>query len=129
MLACAAGFGFAFQAAVTKVFVNQLGHGLSAVLTSWTTYALILSAVAGFALQQSALKTGFLAPAMAASNATTLAVSVLLGVTIFEEAISHGHGAMLPAVVGLALALSGVCLLATPEAEATSSSSAPATSP
>ena len=92
-----------------------MGHGLSGVLTSWTTYALILSAVAGFALQQSALKTGFLAPAMAASNATTLAVSVVLGVTIFEEAISHGHGALVPAIAGMALALLGVCLLAKPE--------------
>ncbi len=129
LLASAAGFGFAFQAAVTKVFVGQLGQGLSAVLTSWTTYALILSAVAGFALQQSALKTGFLAPAMAASNATTLAVSVLLGVTIFEESISHGGGALLPAAIGLSLALLGVCLLATPESDNAASPPTAAQSP
>ena len=129
LLAGAAGFGFAFQAAVTKVFVNQLGHGLSGVLSSWTTYVLVLSALAGFALQQSALKTGFLAPAMAASNAATLAVSVLLGVTIFQETIAHGHGSLVPALAGLALAVVGVSMLASPETDSTRDAPAPEASP
>jgi drug/metabolite transporter (DMT)-like permease len=115
MFATAAGLGFAFQAAVTKVFMTQIGYGLGAILSSWTTYALILSALAGFALQQSALKTGFLAPAMAASNAATLSMSVLLGVTLFEETISKGQGRLSPAIIGLTLAVIGVALLATPE--------------
>jgi drug/metabolite transporter (DMT)-like permease len=115
LFATAAGLSFAFQAAVTKVFVTQIGYGLGAILSSWTTYALILSALAGFAMQQSALKTGFLAPAMAASNASTLAASVLLGVTLFQESISNGQGRMLPAVMGLALAIIGVILLTAPE--------------
>jgi multidrug transporter EmrE-like cation transporter len=115
MFATAAGLGFAFQAAVTKVFVAQLGYGLAAILSSWTTYALILSALAGFALQQSALKTGFLAPAMAACNAATLAMSALLGVTLFQETISQGAGRLSPAVLGLAIAVVGVALLASPE--------------
>jgi drug/metabolite transporter (DMT)-like permease len=116
LAATAAGFGFAFQAAVTKVFVTQLGGGVVALLGSWTTYALIVSALAGFALQQTALKTGFLAPAMAASNAATLAVSVILGITVFQESMSHGGGRRVPAVVGLGDALVGVLTLAAPEA-------------
>jgi lysylphosphatidylglycerol synthetase-like protein (DUF2156 family) len=115
LFATSAGLGFAFQAAVTKVFMTQLGYGLGAILSTWTTYALIVSALAGFALQQSALKTGFLAPAMAASNASTLAMSVLLGVTLFQESISHGQGRLPPALFGLALAIVGVVLLASPE--------------
>jgi len=115
LFASAAGLSFAFQASVTKVFMTQIGYGLGVILTSWTTYALILTALAGFALQQSALKTGFLAPAMAASNATTLAMSVILGITLFEETISKGQGRFSPAILGLALALVGVVLLATPE--------------
>jgi drug/metabolite transporter (DMT)-like permease len=114
LAATAAGFGFAFQAAVTKVFVTQLGGGVIALLGSWTTYALIVSALAGFALQQSALKTGFLAPAMAASNAATLAVSVVLGITVFQESMSAGGGHLIPAVVGLGVALVGVLTLAAP---------------
>jgi drug/metabolite transporter (DMT)-like permease len=115
LFATAAGTGFAYQAAVTKVFVTQIGYGLGMILTSWTTYALILSALAGFALQQSALKTGFLAPSMAACNAATLGMSVLLGITLFNETISRGQGQLLPAIIGLILAIIGVVLLATPE--------------
>lgn len=115
LFATAAGLGFAFQAAVTKVFMTQIGYGLGVILSSWTTYALIISALAGFALQQSALKTGFLAPAMAACNAATLAMSVVLGVTLFQETISRGQGRLSPALIGLALAIIGVMLLASPE--------------
>jgi drug/metabolite transporter (DMT)-like permease len=119
LFATAAGIGFAFQAAVTKVWTEDLGGGLSGVLSTWTTYALVVSAVLGFALQQSALKTGFLAPAMAASNATTLVISVVLGVSVFAETLSQGNGRLLPAIVGLGLAVVGVGLLATPTDDAT----------
>jgi hypothetical protein len=115
LFATAAGIGFGFQAAVTKEFMGQLGYGLGVILTSWTTYALIISALAGFALQQSALETGYLAPAMAASNAASLTTSVLLGVILFEETISKGQGRLPPALFALALAIFGVILLAYPQ--------------
>jgi drug/metabolite transporter (DMT)-like permease len=108
----AAGCAFAFQAAVTKVFVHVLHHGPGAIFSSWTTYALILSAILGFVLQQSALKTGVLAPAMASSNAMTLFASALLGGIVFGESFAHGDGRMVPTVIGLAAALVGVCVLA-----------------
>ena len=108
----AAGCAFAFQAAVTKVFVGDLHHGLGPILSSWTTYALILSAVLGFTLQQSALKTGVLAPAMASSNAMTLFASTLLGVIVFDETLAHGSGRLVPAALGLVVALFGVSTLA-----------------
>jgi drug/metabolite transporter (DMT)-like permease len=115
LFATGAGLCYAYQAAVTKVFMSQLGYGLGAILTSWTTYALILTALVGFTLQQSALKTGFLAPAMAASNSSMLIASVLLSVTLFQETISNGQERMLPAILGLSLAVFGVILLASPE--------------
>jgi drug/metabolite transporter (DMT)-like permease len=119
LFAAAAGIGFAFQAAVTKVWVGALGYGLVSVLTTWTTYALVISALAGFALQQSALKTGFLAPAMAASNATTLVISVVLGAAVFDETLSSGNGRLVPALVGLSLAVVGVAMLASPNGATT----------
>jgi len=108
----AAGVGFALQASVTKVFVKLVGHGLVALLTSWTTYVLIVSAVAGFALQQSALKSGVLAPALGSSNSVTLFASVVLGLTVFGETLAHGGGKLVPAFIGLAAALAGIALLA-----------------
>jgi hypothetical protein len=107
-----AGVGFAFQATVTKQFVTLVGQGLGALLSSWEVYALIASAVAGFVLQQSALKTGVLAPAMASSNAVTLFGSVVFGVTVFGEDFSGSNARLAPAVVGLAVALIGIVLLA-----------------
>ena len=103
-----AGVAFGFQAAVTKVFVGQLGHGVSVLLNSWTTYALVASALVGFALMQSALKTGVLAPAMSSSNAMTLVSSVLLGIVVFGETMGHGGGQLAPAALGLLLAVAGI---------------------
>jgi drug/metabolite transporter (DMT)-like permease len=91
LFGAAAGVGFALQAAVTKVFVGELGNGVAALLTTWSTYVLIVSALVGFVLQQSALKTGVLASAMAASNASTLVFSVLFGIAIFDESLTEGN--------------------------------------
>ena len=108
----AAGFGFGLQTAVTKQFVTLVGHGFGAVLGSWTIYVLIISAVSGFVLQQSALKTGVLAPALASSNAVTLFAGVVLGITVFGETLARGDGRLVPAILGLAAALAGVVILA-----------------
>jgi drug/metabolite transporter (DMT)-like permease len=112
LLGSAAGVGFALQASVTKEFMTVIGHGLDAILSSWTIYVLIASALAGFVLQQSSLKTGVLAPAMASSNAVTLFASVVLGVTIFDESLQNSGGRLGPAIVGLVIALLGIVLLA-----------------
>ncbi len=108
----AAGVGFALQASVTKVFVTVVGQGLDAVLSSWTIYVLVASAIVGFAFQQSALKTGVLAPAIASSNAVTLFGSVAFGATVFGESLSSGGARLAPALIGLGVALVGIILLA-----------------
>jgi drug/metabolite transporter (DMT)-like permease len=129
----AAGFSFGLQGAVTKVFVTQVGSGIGALLTSWTIYVLIACAVVGFALQQSALKTGVLAPAISASNAVTLFMGVLLGITVFDEALQSGASSRVPAIIGLVVALWGVVLLASGggggQPVATDQSERPATGP
>jgi drug/metabolite transporter (DMT)-like permease len=112
LLATAAGVCFALQGGATKVLVSRLGDGFGAVGASWPLYALILSAVIGFALQQASLKTAALAPSMAALEAATLAASVLIGVTVFHEVISAEAERLFPAVIGVGLAIVGVGILA-----------------
>ncbi len=112
LLGSAAGIAFAMQSAVTKVFVTLVSQGPRAILSSWTIYVLIATALAGFALQQSALRTGVLAPAMASSNAVTLFGSVVFGATVFGESLSSGGARPAPALVGLGIALIGIVLLA-----------------
>ena len=85
-----AGVCFGMQSAVTKEFTTVVGSGLAAILSSWTTWALIVTALVGFVLQQSALKSGVLAPALASSNALTLLTSVVLGFTVYEETVAEG---------------------------------------
>jgi drug/metabolite transporter (DMT)-like permease len=112
-LGAAAGIGFGLQAAVTKTFVTEIGGGVLGLLGSWSTYVLIVSAVLGFVLQQAALKTGVLAPAMASSNSVTLFTSVVLGIAVYGEGISKSGGAHVGlAVVGLLTAVGGIALLA-----------------
>jgi len=112
----AAGFGFGLQAAVTKTFVGELGHGALSLLADWSVYVLIISAVIGFVLQQGSLKTGVLAPAMASSNAVTLFSSVILGIFVYGEKLSaSGGGHVASAAVGLAVAIVGVVMLGSAE--------------
>jgi drug/metabolite transporter (DMT)-like permease len=109
----AAGLGYGLQAAVTKTFVTELGGGAFGLLTSWSTYVLIVSAVSGFALQQSSLKTGVLAPAMASANSVTLFSSVILGMAVYGETLSKsGTSHSGAAVIGLLVAIVGIALLA-----------------
>ena len=116
----AAGLGYGLQAAVTKTFVGEIGGGALGLLASWSTYVLIVSAVTGFALQQSSLKTGVLAPAMASANSVTLFSSVILGMAVYGETISKtGTGHSGAAVVGLLVAIVGIALLAGSDAPET----------
>ncbi|HVT41899.1 MAG TPA: DMT family transporter [Acidimicrobiales bacterium] len=109
----AAGLGYGLQAAVTKTFVTEVGGGVVGLLTSWSIYVLILSAVVGFALQQSSLKTGVLAPAMASSNSVTLFSSVVLGIVVYGETMSkNGTGHTSSTFIGLVVAIVGIALLA-----------------
>ena len=101
---------------MTKTFVEELGHGALSLLADWSVYVLIISALVGFVLQQGSLKTGVLAPAMASSNALTLFSSVILGIAVYGEKLSgSGGGHIASAIVGLAVALFGVVLLASAE--------------
>ena len=63
-------------------------------------------------LQQSALKTGMLAPAMAGTSTVTLLASAILGRIIFGETLSHGDARLAPGLIGLAVALTGIAMLA-----------------
>jgi drug/metabolite transporter (DMT)-like permease len=112
LLGSAAGFAFGLQGAVTKVFVTYVGHGVLVVLGSWPTYVLVVTALVGLALQQAALKSGVLAPAIASANAVTLFTGVLLGVTLFNETLHKGGASRVPAIAGLCLAFTGVIALA-----------------
>jgi drug/metabolite transporter (DMT)-like permease len=121
----AAGLSFGLQAAVTKVFTNKVGEGVAAILRGWEVYVLIGSALVAFALQQSALKTGALAAAIASANALTLLASICLGLSVFNESLRSSDSGLAGVVAGVVLILGGVVMLArAPGAEPRSTSPA-----
>jgi drug/metabolite transporter (DMT)-like permease len=108
----AAGVAFGLQAAATKVFVARIGQGAAMVLSSWSLYGLIVAGLGGFAFQQSALRTGVLAPAIASENCVTLLSSVVLGTAVLGESLGNGSDRLTPAIIGLGAAVLGIVLLA-----------------
>jgi hypothetical protein len=112
LFGAAAGLGFGMASALTKAFTDRLSEGLAAALGSWELYALVAAGLVGLFLGQSSLRTGALAPAMAATNSVMLLSSVWLGISVFGERFQRGGGHLAVAAVGLAAILAGVGLLA-----------------
>lgn len=120
LLAGAAGLLFALSAALTKAVVDELSAGLVHTVLSWEPYALAVVGYASMTLNQMALNTGALAATIAASTAVDPLVSVLLGVTVFDESLSASPLATVLAALALAAGLAAMVVLARSEAHAAS---------
>ena len=108
-LGVAAGAAFGLAANFDKLFTNQIHYGPA--LLQWSTYALVVAGLAGGAIQQAALKTGVLAPAIASVNVANLLVSVSLGLFVFQEQLAHGNSRLVGSALGLAVTVVGVITL------------------
>jgi drug/metabolite transporter (DMT)-like permease len=104
----AAGILFGFQSAVTKEFVQVVPDGVSALLHSWTTYAMIVSALAAFYLCQASLQVGVLAPSLATMNVATPATSMILGRVVFLEVPSRTTAGAVGSLLALGILLFGL---------------------
>jgi drug/metabolite transporter (DMT)-like permease len=112
LLGVATGILFALSAALTKAVVDELDNGPLDVITGWHLYALLAVGYASMTLNQLALNTGALAPAMATSMAFDPIVSVVLGVTVLHESLDPGAPAIAATVLSLAAAVAGMAVLA-----------------
>jgi drug/metabolite transporter (DMT)-like permease len=121
LLGTAAGLGYGTATALAKALTSRFAEGLGAVLTSWELYALAAAGLLGLAMGQAALRTGALAPAMAATSSVALLASVVLGLTVFGESFARGPGHLAAVVTGLAVAILGIAALSrAPAARASS---------
>lgn len=111
LLGIAAGVLFGLTAALTKAVTDQLADDVLGVLTHWQLYALIGVGYVGLTLNQMALSTGMLAPAIATSMAFDPIASVVLGVTLLEESIHESAIGVIATVAALAAALAGIAIL------------------
>jgi uncharacterized membrane protein len=110
-LGAAAAVGNAMTATLLKsatgTFSNQ---GFVAFLSTWQTYGFALTGIAAVLLLENALQAGSLAASQPALTIGDATVSLLLGITVFNESIRTGWF-ILPELIGVGLICVGVVVL------------------
>ncbi|MFF5144862.1 DMT family transporter [Streptomyces sp. NPDC013157] len=110
-LATGAAIGNALTAALMKSATGRLADdGLAAFLTAWQTYGFAVTGIAALLLLENSLQAGPLVASQPALTIGDAAVSLLLGVTLFDESVRTGWW-LLPEVAGAGLILWGVTRL------------------
>jgi len=120
LLGVATGVLFALSAALTKAVVDELGGGLLDVFAGWHIYALAAVGYASMTLNQLALNTGALAPAIATSMSFDPIVSVVLGVALLHESLDANPAEVLATLASVLAAVAGMAVLARSQSEAQS---------
>jgi drug/metabolite transporter (DMT)-like permease len=109
LLALAAGLADSCSAVVTMAFSHVAGHGLAALATSWTVYAVVVCGVGNVLLTQTAYQTGRPMLTLPIIAAVTPVASVAVGIGLLGEAPRTGVAGVVAAgfavlVASLALA-------------------------
>jgi len=112
VLGAAAAVGNAITAALLKSATDTLAqHGFVAFLSAWQTYGFALTGIGAVLLLENALQSGTLAASQPALTIGDAAVSLALGITLYDEHIRLGWW-LLPELVGMAVVVGGVFALA-----------------
>ena len=117
LLAVAAGLADSCSAVVTLAFSHTASHGLVAVVTSWSVYALVVSGAGNVLLTQSAYQTGRPMITLPIISAVAPVASVAIGIGILGETPRTGvlgGIAAAAAVLVTSLALARLARLAPP---------------
>ena len=106
-----AGLFFGLSAVFSKPVINDLHVSIGAAAGDWRTWALLGFGFLGFLIQQLSLATGQLAPAMAAVSVTNPALSVILGILLYEERLTRPGWHVVVAFAALLAALGGAVMI------------------
>ncbi len=112
VLAGAGGALFGLQDALTRGVIDSWEGGFLTVLTSWRTWLLLVTALYGLTLVQSAYEAGTLQASLPALNIGEPVVGVAIGVVALGEHISTGGIVVLWEVLGAVATAYGTYLLA-----------------
>lgn len=112
LLGAATGILFGFSAALTKAVGDQFADDVLSVFTHWQLYALVVVGYASMTLNQLALTTGVLAPALATSMAFDPITSVLIATTLMQESLHETTIGWIATLAALAAVLAGMVILA-----------------
>jgi len=111
VLGVCAGLFFGISATFTKPVINDLHVSIGEAAGDWRTWALLGFGLIAFVIQQLSLATGQLAPAMAAVSVSNPAVSVLLGIVLFDERLTRPGWHVVVAGIALLAALAGAVII------------------
>ena len=112
LLGTATGILFGFSAALTKAVGDQFTDGVLEIFTHWQLYALLVVGYASMTLNQLALTTGVLAPALATEMAFDPITSVVIATTLLEESLHETLLGWIATLASLAAVLAGMVILA-----------------
>lgn len=112
VLGAAAAVGNALTAALLKSATDTLADdGFIAFLSAWQTYGFALTGIASVLLLENALQSGTLAASQPALTIGDATVSLVLGITLYQESIRTGWF-IVPELLGMGLVVGGVFFLA-----------------
>jgi drug/metabolite transporter (DMT)-like permease len=112
LIAAGAGILFGFQDALTQQVLHNFGHGIGQVFLGWEPYTLVAVAIIGITLAQSAFEAAPLAASLPAITIAEPITGIALGVGLFGEGIRLSPLPLAFELVGLALMVAGVFLVA-----------------
>ena len=111
VLGVCAGLFYGLSASFAKPVINDLHVSIGAAAGNWETWALLGFGFIAFVIQQMSLASGQLAPAMAAVSVANPAVSVILGILLFDERLTRPGWHIVVAFAALLAALGGAVLI------------------
>jgi drug/metabolite transporter (DMT)-like permease len=111
ILGLCAGLLFGLSATFAKPVINDLHVSIAEAAGDWRTWALLGYGFIAFLIQQLSLATGQLAPAMAAVSVSNPAISVVLGILLFQERLTRPGWHVIVAAAALVAALGGAVLI------------------
>jgi hypothetical protein len=103
VLGVGTGLLYGFDVSLLKTVTAQFGGGLVVVFTNWHVYALMFGGLVALVLNQNAFQNGRIAAPLTTIALVDPIVSVVIGVTVYQETL-YLDGIRLPVVV-LAAAL------------------------
>jgi drug/metabolite transporter (DMT)-like permease len=111
LLGCATGISWGFVAAVIKELSSHLGHGIGAIVASWSLYVLVVVGAATMLLASHALAAGPLAASQPGFTILDPFSASMLGLFLFSEHIQASILDLAGEAVALAIVIAGVSAL------------------
>jgi EamA domain-containing membrane protein RarD len=106
-----AGMLFGTSACLVMPTIEMLHVSVGDVLSHRELYAMAITGITAFVLQQVSLSTGYLATSVATVSVANPVVSVILGVLLFDELVSRPPWHIVVAAGALVVAMIGAVMV------------------